>query len=64
MHLMQNEPIECGIDEEYRAFDPKAEIECICPKCRRRHTMQLYWTGVFTPRKYCKHCRNHAGEAW
>jgi hypothetical protein len=36
----------------------KATLECICPKCGIRHIMQLNWTGRYTPRKYCKQCRN------
>jgi len=36
----------------------KAAVECICPKCGIRHVMQLHWTGRYTPRKYCKLCRN------
>jgi hypothetical protein len=39
--------------------DLKAYLECICPKCGKVHTMQLHWTGNFTPRKYCKICRSH-----
>jgi hypothetical protein len=36
----------------------KTLVECICPKCRERHSMKMYWIGKFTPWKYCKHCKN------
>jgi len=58
MHLVQNESMQENVDDEYQVVIFKAYVECICPKCRKRHTMQLHWTGDFTPRKYCKQCRN------
>ena len=30
--------------------------ECICPICRKRHWLRLYFTGRGIPRKYCEHC--------
>jgi hypothetical protein len=38
------------VDELYK------DIECICPLCRQTHVMELYWTGLGIPRKYCKPC--------
>ena len=32
-------------------------VECICPKCGARHTMNFYWTGRGTPRKFCPRCK-------
>lgn len=33
-------------------------IICICPTCRKRHTLLLYWTGGnVTPRIRCKRCK-------
>ena len=59
MDLIQDESIQEGTENEGQNYDLKTVIECICPKCRKRQTMQLHWIGDFTPRKYCKHCRNH-----
>lgn len=58
MDLLQDESMQEWADDECQVFILKADVECICPKCRKRHTMQLHWTGDFTPRKYCKQCRN------
>ncbi|MCG6910903.1 MAG: hypothetical protein LJE94_12360 [Deltaproteobacteria bacterium] len=58
METMPGESMGIEPEDEYPAYDLKAEIECICPKCRKRHTMQLHWTGDFTPRKYCRQCRS------
>lgn len=30
------------------------QVECICPKCRIVHKVNMYWTGSGKPRKYCK----------
>lgn len=58
MELMKDESMQEFAEDEYQAFILKVGVECICPKCRKRHTMQLHWTGDFTPRKYCKQCKN------
>ena len=55
--LLNDSKQECA-DDEYQVFIIKTDVECICPKCKKRHTMQLHWTGDFTPRKYCKQCRS------
>jgi hypothetical protein len=46
------------VKEEYPEYFRKTLVECICPKCRRRHFMKMHWIGDFRPWKYCKHCRN------
>ena len=30
--------------------------ECICPKCRCKHTRKLNWTGRGKPWKFCPIC--------
>jgi hypothetical protein len=37
-------------------FD-KMKVECICPKCGKKHTMNFHWIGRGTPRKFCPLCR-------
>jgi len=39
-------------------FNPdKMKIECLCPKCGQKHTMNIYWIGRGTPRKFCLLCK-------
>jgi hypothetical protein len=59
MEILSPEFMSPDEEEKYLSCDLKSEFECICPKCGKRHTMQLHWTGDFTPRKYCRQCRNH-----
>ena len=40
-----------GID-----FD-KMKVECICPKCGKKHVMNFHWIGRGTPRKFCPPCK-------
>ena len=46
-------------DEEMEEFaDPsKTKVECICPKCGQKHTMNFHWIGRGTPRKFCPICK-------
>ncbi len=57
--MKQNE-VSSNSEEEYDEMMDllKMKIECICPKCRQRHIMNLYWIGRGTPRKYCPTCRS------
>lgn len=32
--------------------------ECVCPKCRKTHTLMFDFTGRGIPRKYCHQCKN------
>jgi hypothetical protein len=36
----------------------KSKVECLCPKCGKKHTMNFHWIGRGTPRKYCQSCRD------
>jgi len=36
----------------------KTKVECICPKCGRRHVVNFHWVGRGTPRKFCPLCKN------
>ena len=38
----------------------KSKVECICPKCSKRHIMAIHWIGRGTPRKFCSACRDNA----
>ena len=33
---------------------------CICPKCRKRYYVKMFWTGRGTPRIYCHGCKHHS----
>ena len=35
----------------------KMKIECICPKCGKKHVMNFRWIGRGTPRKFCPLCK-------
>jgi hypothetical protein len=36
----------------------KSKVECICPKCDKKHFLSFHWIGRGTPRKYCQNCRD------
>ena len=38
-------------------FD-KTRVECICPKCGKKHVMNFHWIGRGIPRKFCPLCKN------
>jgi len=38
-------------------FD-KMKVECVCPKCGNKHTMNFHWIGRGTPRKFCQPCKS------
>ncbi len=46
------EETDSGIDHD------KSKVECICPKCGKKHIMNFHWIGRGTPRKYCQSCRD------
>jgi transposase-like protein len=46
-----------GKDPGMVSFD-KSKVECICPNCGRRHTMNIRWIGRGVPRKFCPSCRD------
>ena len=31
---------------------------CICPKCRRKHTVKMRWIGRGIVWKFCRPCKN------
>ena len=43
------------IEESFNA--DKMKVECICPKCGQKHTMNFRWIGKGTPRKFCQACK-------
>jgi len=56
-HLMTEEPLEnTGPDSE--VIFNKSKVECICPNCGKRHTMNIRWIGRGVPRKFCQSCRD------
>ena len=36
----------------------KVKVECICPKCGKKHVMNFHWIGRGTPRKFCPLCKS------
>jgi transposase-like protein len=36
----------------------KSKVQCICPNCGRKHTMNIRWIGRGVPRKFCQSCRD------
>ena len=36
----------------------KSKVECLCPKCGKKHIMNFHWIGRGMPRKYCQSCRD------
>jgi transposase-like protein len=44
-------------DVEAIPYNDKMKIECLCPKCGRKHVMSFHWIGRGTPRKYCQSCK-------
>jgi transposase-like protein len=36
----------------------KSKVECLCPKCGKKHIMNFHWIGRGTPRNYCQSCRD------
>ena len=59
MALIEKEPLLDPANEDIGDYDLKKLIECICPKCRCIHTIQMHWIGDFRPWKYCKRCRSN-----
>jgi transposase-like protein len=46
-------------EENDTVFDhDKSKVECLCPKCGKKHVMNFHWIGRGTPRKYCQSCRD------
>lgn len=48
-----------GRNHRYVGDDLKVMTTCICPMCRRKHKVKLYWTGNGTPRIFCHPCRHY-----
>ncbi len=49
---MVNDDADVVIDHD------KSKVECLCPKCGKKHIMNFHWIGRGTPRKYCQSCRD------
>jgi transposase-like protein len=45
-------------DMEIVVDHDKSKVECLCPKCGKKHIMNFHWIGRGTPRKYCQSCRD------
>ena len=51
--------LEESIIEEYDNIDyDKMKVECLCPKCGKKHVMNFHWIGRGTPRKFCQFCKS------
>ncbi|MGD9300756.1 MAG: hypothetical protein PVI13_04235 [Desulfobacterales bacterium] len=49
------------VDINELPFNDKMKVECLCPKCGRKHVMTFHWIGRGTPRKYCPSCKGSYG---
>ena len=38
-------------------YNGKMKVDCICPKCGKKHVMVFCWIGRGIPRKYCPSCK-------
>jgi predicted RNA-binding Zn-ribbon protein involved in translation (DUF1610 family) len=47
-----------GDDPDIVVDHDKSKVECLCPKCGKKHIMNFHWIGRGTPRKYCQSCRD------
>ena len=55
----KKQPKEALIEESDAVIDhDKSKVECLCPKCGKKHIMNFHWIGRGTPRKYCQSCRD------
>jgi hypothetical protein len=45
-------------DAEALVDHDKSKVECLCPKCGKKHIMNFHWIGRGMPRKYCQSCRD------
>ena len=50
------------VDTSDLPFNDKMKVECLCPKCGRKHVMTFHWIGRGTPRKYCQSCKGSYGD--
>jgi hypothetical protein len=54
------EPIKNADDDfEMDVEWDKSKVECLCPKCDKKHILNFHWIGRGTPRKYCQNCRDN-----
>ena len=51
------EPLE-NVEQDSEVSFNKSKVECICPNCGRKHTMNIRWIGRGVPRKFCQSCRD------
>ena len=59
MKSTKKAPKETANDDSDIVIDhDKSKVECICPKCGKKHIMNFHWIGRGTPRKYCQSCRD------
>jgi len=59
MKSTKKTPREIANDDADVVIDhDKSKVECLCPKCGKKHIMNFHWIGRGTPRKYCQSCRD------
>jgi hypothetical protein len=46
-----------GTEFDGFSYNEKKKVDCICPKCGRKHVMAFHWIGRGIPRKYCPSCK-------
>jgi predicted RNA-binding Zn-ribbon protein involved in translation (DUF1610 family) len=59
MKAVKKQPKENAADESEIVINhDKSKVECLCPKCGKKHIMNFHWIGRGMPRKYCQSCRD------
>ena len=58
-HQKLSHPDIISDDEDNFDYENKSKVECICPKCGKKHIMNFHWIGRGVPRKFCKLCRTN-----
>ena len=59
MKSTKKAPKETANDDSDVVIDhDKSKVECLCPKCGKKHIMNFHWIGRGTPRKSCQSCRD------
>lgn len=59
---LAEDPLENAGQDQEVTFN-KSKVECICPNCGKKHTMNIRWIGRGMPRKFCQSCRDREASS-